>query len=214
MIVPFLGQHIVGSELHNLRGALVSGLAAGLNRQVLILTDQRDEIGPTDYNEAIVVASDQARIADVVSAFCADAVMEAQEIPALASTPTKTILQSLSLGASAAENEFRDLSSYFVETSEFLRAMRGELNIITGRKGTGKSAIFFQVRDQARRKKGSLTVDLKPESHQLTLFREQIISTAGAGIFEHTIAAFWYFVCLSEMLLTIYKSMESTSRFD
>jgi hypothetical protein len=214
VIIPYLGEHVVGSDLHNLRGALIAGLANGLGRQSLIVTDQKEDVGPTDYNEEIIVAPDQSRIFDVVSSFCSEAVLAAQEIPSVASSANRSVLQNLTLGASAAENEFRDLSSYFVETSEYLRAARGEVSIITGRKGTGKSAIFFQVRDNARRRKGGLTVDLKPESHQLSLFREQIVSTAGVGILQHTIAAFWYFVCLSEMLLTIYRSMEVSSKYD
>ena len=214
IVIPFLQSHIDDAERHNLRGALIAGMALGLQRRVLIITDQVSNETPADYNDDIVVAIDQARISDVVSSFCSDSVLQAQNIPAVFRKVDRSLLQRLSLGASAAENEFRDLNSYFVETSEFLRAMRGEVKIVTGRKGSGKSAIFFQVRDNARRQKGSLTVDLKPDSHQLSAFREQIISTAGAGIFEHTIAAFWYFVCLSEMLLIIYRRMESSSKYD
>lgn len=214
IVIPYLASHIDDAERHNLRGAFVAGLALGLGRNTLIITDQSDEVGPTDYNESIVVAVDQGRISDAVSAFCSEAVLAAQEIPTVARQADRSMLQKLSLGASAAENEFRDLNSYFVETSEYLRTARGEVNIVTGRKGSGKSAIFFQVRLNASRRKGSLTVDLKPESHHLSTFREQIISTAGAGIFEHTIAAFWYFVCLSEMLLSIYRRIENASKYD
>ena len=214
VVIPFLASHVDDAERHNLRGALVAGLAVGLGRQVLLITDQRDENGPSDYNDNIVVAVDHNRISDQVSAFCSEAVISAQEIPTISRRSDRSILQNLSLGSSAAENEFRDLNSYFVETSEYLRAARGEVNVITGRKGSGKSAIFFQVRDASRNRKSSLNVDLKPESHQLSTFREQIISTAGAGVFEHTIAAFWYFVTLSETLLHIYRRLEATSRFD
>ena len=214
VIIPFLATHVDDSERHNLRGALIAGLALGLGRQALVITDQREAGGPADYNDDIVVAIDQQRIGDTVGAYCAESLLRAQEIPKISKNPDRSILQNLSLGASAAENEFRDLSAYFVETSEFLRASRGEVSVLTGRKGSGKSAIFFQVRDSGRRRRGSLNVDLKPESHQLTSFREQIISTAGVGVFEHTIAAFWYFLALSEMLLNIYKKLESSSRFD
>jgi len=214
LVIPYLQPHIDDAERHNLRGALVAGMAFGLNRKVLLITDQHSEGSPTDYNDDIVVASDQSRIADAVSGFCSEAVLAAQEIPSVTRGRDRSLLQNLSLGASAAENEFRDLHTYFVETSEYLRAARGEINIITGRKGSGKSAIFFQIRDSSRARKGSLTVDLKPESHQLSTFREQIISTGGAGVFEHTIAAFWYFVCLSEMLLSIYRNLEVKSRYD
>ena len=214
LVLPFLASHIQDAERHNLRCAVAAGLAMGLGRNTLIITDQVEDAGPADYIDYIVVARDQQQIQDKVSAFCSESVLIAQDIPKTPSIANRSLLQSLTLGASAAENEFRDLSSYFVETSEYLRAARGELNVVTGRKGSGKSAIFFQVRDTGRLRKGSVNVDLKPESHQLSNFREQIISTAGAGIFQHTIAAFWYFVALSEILLNIYRRLESNSRYD
>lgn len=214
VVIPYLASHVDDSERHNLRSAFVAGLSMGLGRGTLILTDQEDERSPTDYNENIIVARDQNAISDSVQAFCEEALVSAQEIPAIVLKSNRTAIQKLSLGASAAENEFRDLQRYFVDTSEYLRAARGEVNVVTGRKGSGKSAIFFRVRDNARRRKDSLIVDLKPESHRLSAFRDEILSTVGAGVFEHTIAAFWYFVCISEMLLSIYKRFESSSRFD
>ena len=214
VVVPYLQKHIDGANRHNLIGALIAGLAAGLGREALVISNQHSGAEPTDYNDDIVFVKDESRVLETVEPFCSSAVILAQNI-----TPTKrkskpSMLQNLSLGASAAENEFRDLGHYFVETSEYLRALRGEVNVITGRKGSGKSAIFFQVRDEGRKHRGSVNVDLKPESHQLSNFREQIISTGGAGIFEHTISAFWYFVIVSETLLNTYKTLEMRSKYD
>lgn len=214
VILPYLPAHIDDFEKHNLRAAFTAGLAAGLGRRFLLITDQKDLVGPTDYGDDIKVAPDQIAIADEVVAFCQNAAMEAQAIPKTAQRVKRSVLQTLTLGASAAENEFRDLEAYFVETSEYLRAVRGELNLITGRKGSGKSAIFFQTRDNARRQKGGVIVDLKPESHQLSAFREQILSAGDIGLFQHTIAAFWYFVILSEVLLEIYRRLDYRSKID
>ncbi len=54
----------------------------------------------------------------------------------------KTILESITFGASAAENEFRELSGYYLDTEQFYRALRGEVRLVVGRKGAGKTAIF------------------------------------------------------------------------
>lgn len=214
VVLPYLPSHVDDAERHNFRVALTAGLAQGLMRAALVLTDQSDENAPTDYRDTIVVAQDQQKISHYVNSFCSEAVLSAQDI--ITNTPprARSVLQTLSLGSSAAENEFRDLRSYFVETAEYLRASRGEVNVITGRKGSGKSAIFFQARDHFRRRKGSIVVDLKPESHQLSAFREQVLSAGDAGVFGHTIAAFWYFVSLSEILYTVYRRLEATSRYD
>ena len=111
-------------------------------------------------------------------------------------------------GATAAENEFRTLEDYFFATSEFLKTSRGEAGIVAGRKGSGKTAIFFMVRDHFRKQRNSIVVDLRPESHQLSLFKSELTKILNVGTFDHTIAAFWYFIILSEVLLAIKKEFE------
>jgi len=53
-----------------------------------------------------------------------------------------TLLKQLSFGARVAEEETADLASYFVETDQWTRIFRGEIDIIRGEKGAGKSAIY------------------------------------------------------------------------
>ena len=66
-----------------------------------------------------------------------------------------------------AENEFQTLEQYFVETDQYQRTLRGEVNLVVGRKGTGKTALFSQARNRIRRDRQNIVVDLKPEGYQL-----------------------------------------------
>src|SRR5262249_29624130 len=52
------------------------------------------------------------------------------------------LLKQLSFGARVAEDETADLAGYFVETDQWNRISRGEVDIIRGEKGSGKSAIY------------------------------------------------------------------------
>ena len=52
-----------------------------------------------------------------------------------------TDLRDLDFGAVAAEQEDR-LSEWFIETDEFRRIRRGDINFILGVKGSGKSSMF------------------------------------------------------------------------
>ena len=52
------------------------------------------------------------------------------------------LLKELSFGSRVAEEETQHLASYFVETYQWSRIERGEIDIIIGEKGTGKSAIY------------------------------------------------------------------------
>jgi hypothetical protein len=52
------------------------------------------------------------------------------------------VLQKLSFGARIAEEESGELSGYFVETDQWRRILTGEIDVIYGPKGSGKSAIY------------------------------------------------------------------------
>ncbi len=51
-------------------------------------------------------------------------------------------LKKISFGARVAEDEINELASYFVETDEWHRLFKGDVDIIKGDKGAGKSAIY------------------------------------------------------------------------
>ncbi|MDE1570488.1 P-loop ATPase, Sll1717 family [Aquabacter sp. P-9] len=215
IVIPILNEHIEDAERHNLRAAFLAGLCHGLDRYTLLVQNVTTHgQNPADYREMITPVSDERVAAEVVVPFAQKALEATQSIkPSLART-TRTALQRLSLGASAAENEFRTLANYFVQTSEFIRTRRGEVNVVAGRKGAGKTAIFFQVRDEFRQDKSNIICDLKPESHQLHLFREELSTIVNIGALDHTIAAFWYFLFLSEIILAIRDKYERNARFD
>jgi hypothetical protein len=52
------------------------------------------------------------------------------------------LLKSLSFGARVAEEETAELARYFVETDQWNRIFGGEIDVIRGDKGAGKSAIY------------------------------------------------------------------------
>src|SRR5947209_7681168 len=52
------------------------------------------------------------------------------------------VLQEINFGQRIAEDEIDELSSYFVETDEWQRIYAGDIDIVYGAKGVGKSAIY------------------------------------------------------------------------
>jgi hypothetical protein len=214
VILPFLNKNIDDAERHNLRAAFLAGLAHGLGRPTLLLQKEVGDPNPTDYREAIRQVRSEAEIGDIVVKFSRDALTATQTISKDVNKSEKSALQRLTLGASSAENEFRSLEGYFVETAEFARTRRGEVELVAGRKGSGKSAIFFMVRDSFRQQRRNLIVDLKPESHQLSIFREELLKIVDVGVFDHTLAAFWYFLIFSELLLALKRDLDNRSKYD
>lgn len=215
IIIPLLGAHIDDANRHNLRAAFLAGLSHGLGRPTLLLQQTTtDKPSPADFRELVINVKSEDEITEIVIEFTKSAYLGTQLIEQAGLKARKSDLQKISLGASAAENEFRSLDSYFVETSEFLRTLRGEVNVVAGRKGSGKTAIFFQVRDNFRQQKHTYITDLKPESHQLSPFREELLKLVDIGVYDHTLAAFWYFLTLTEILLTIKENLEVQSKSD
>lgn len=52
------------------------------------------------------------------------------------------LLKQMSFGVQVAEDEGSELAGYFVETNEWARIAKGDIDIVRGEKGAGKSAIY------------------------------------------------------------------------
>ena len=113
--------------------------------------------------------------------------------------PPERILSRLTIGDPMAENEFQTLGNYYLRREEFHRTLRGEVNLVVGRKGSGKTALFSQLRDQLRRDPTIVVLDLKPEGYQLVKLREQVVDFLHAGAKDHLITSFWEYLLLREV---------------
>jgi len=60
----------------------------------------------------------------------------------------KDALQNLSFGQRVAEEEVKDLARYFVETEQWRRISSGEIDVVYGPKGSGKSALYALLLDR------------------------------------------------------------------
>lgn len=204
IVIPLLSSSSVGADIHNMRAAFIAGLAHGMQKAVCILQDS-DEPIPLDYRDFVRITYHPDDINEHIAEFAGE-VAEAFQLDVSSSGVSGyTFLQSLDLGSTSAENEMRTLENYYLKTDQFLKSLRGEANIVVGRKGSGKSAIFLQVRDKERNKKGNVVLDLKPDGYKLIKFKEQILSFLEEGTFQHTIMAFWEYVLLLEIC---YKILE------
>jgi hypothetical protein len=58
------------------------------------------------------------------------------------------VLEDLTIGSRVAEDEVEQLASYFVETDQWRRVIGGQVDIVFGPKGGGKSAIYASLLDR------------------------------------------------------------------
>lgn len=91
------------------------------------------------------------------------------------------------------------LENYYVDTDEYKQVLNGSVRLAVGRKGSGKTALFFQVRDHLRRDKRRIVLDLKPEGHQLKRLKDLVMNNLSEAIREHVATAFWEYVLILEI---------------
>lgn len=210
IIVHLAASNEADAETTNLRAGFVAGLASGLRRLCLILQPTDGPIRIEDRWEDVRTYSDNSEIEPIIREFSRriSAVTKGNSSPSTTSGSNPEgapVLAHLNLGAPFAENEFRDLSGYYVKTYEYHRALRGEVRLVIGRKGSGKTALLSQVRDHLRPDRKKIVVDLLPAGYQIRKLNEQVLDYLEAGTREHTVTAFWEYLLLLE---SCYKVLE------
>lgn len=198
VVIPLLSNERRDSTVHNLRAAFVAGLSSALDKKLLLLQPIGDPV-PLDYRDLVLEYRNLDQINEHIGEFASvvTGLLQAGVAP-IVSRPQTSIAQ-LKLGTSSAENEMLEIGEYFLETDEYQRTLRGEIQIVTGRKGSGKTAIFAQLRNKLRRDKQIIVLDLKPEGFQLLKFKELVLDLLREGTKEHTITAFWEYLLLLEI---------------
>lgn len=203
VLIPLLSGNVKDSNVHNIRAAFVAGLAHGMQKTTLILQSGDDPV-PLDIRDFVTSWKHPAQIDEYIESLARDIFATIQSADDL-DIPATGLLASLSIGDPMAENEFQTLASYFVETDQYQRTLRGEVNLVVGRKGTGKTALFSQVRNRIRRERQNIVVDLKPEGYQLVKLKDDVLSHLAQGAKMHLISAFWEYLLYLEVC---YKVLE------
>ena len=200
------------SMKQNQRAAFSVGVARGLDIPFLLLADETARL-PLDIDE---VATRWAHVSDLTRIMreFRDEVYEAQESFVESRDYDGRFLDRVYCGDPAAENEQDLLSSYFLETEQFRLTMSGDLNIVLGRKGSGKTAVFLQVRNRVREIRSNIVVDLQPEGYQLIQMKEFVLRQLELGARKEFIASFWEYIVWLEIAHKLLEKDERRTRYD
>ena len=189
--------------VHNIRSMFVAGFADGMGKPLLVLCPAGTD-APLDVRDDVKHYRSEGDITDHIADFVLEVTDHLQQ-DAPPPIETGSLLQSLRIGDPTAENEMATLSEYYLQTDEYQRALHGSVNLAVGRKGSGKTALFIQLRDKIRRDKRNVVVDLRPEGYQLIKLKEDILAYLSEGSRQHLIIAFWEYLILLEVA---YKLLE------
>jgi hypothetical protein len=213
VIIPLLSTHIGDWQRHNLRAAFLAGLCHGIEIEPLII-QYEDLPAPLDFRDFIDTTRTRIEVEQSVSEYCRETLIKNQQRgPALSRVP-RTILNEIDIGSSSAENESNKLGRYFIRTAEYQRASRADKGIVAGRKGSGKSAIFYQIAEDKSRDKRNVILELNPASHSLSELRQELLTVVNVGIFDHTVAAFWQYILYAEIILKIRELVLPKAKYE
>src|ERR1035437_4478790 len=129
VLVHLLPERIADSPIHNMQSAFLAGLADGFAKALLILQDGEGPV-PLDYRDLVTAFLHPTQIDDAIADFAPKVTEALQERTQFALGKQQTLLEKISFGASAAENEFQELASYYLDTDQFKRALRGEVRLV------------------------------------------------------------------------------------
>jgi hypothetical protein len=116
-------------------------------------------------------------------------------------------IRSLKFGALAAERDDA-LRDYFVESESFKRLRDGERTVVLGNRGSGKTAIFKMLAEEAKAKHG-VVLQLAPEDYSYELLQQTLAAEkAGAWAKHGAFAAAWKYV----LYVTAMKAVTTATK--
>jgi hypothetical protein len=183
---------------HNGQCALICGLALSQQKAVAMV-QEGEQAQPIDYRDIVQTYRNPNNIPGLLQPVLHRSLEALQDVGNAPALRKRDLLQSIDLGDVAAENEIGGLRRYFVVTGQSSQAKQGNARLVVGRKGSGKTAVFYDVRNYIGRGHDRLVLDMKPEGHQFTKLREMVLEKLGPGLQEHTMVAFWNYILLGEL---------------
>lgn len=208
LVTHFVSSARQGFKLHNARYALVSGLAAGLHVNTLMLSEHSDILAPMDYRDAVQYYSLPREAFDLTEVWLQPlSTVKQQTFDLHASHANALRLATelkdfnLKLGDYVAENETAQLNQYFVETTVSDDITNGTQTVFVGRKGTGKSANLIHAESTIGREAGNLVCLIKPVGYEITglvrLFSEYKLQDHKGYVIE----SLWKYMLYTELAI-------------
>ncbi len=217
IIVHFLPPNREGAKLHNARYALVSGLARGFDRNLLMLTEYSELLAPMDYRDLMryhVTPAEAGQLTEewlqqITPAEISDGSEKVRNLAGALKLATELRDFHQQLGEYVAENEASRLSQYFVETTAHMDILNGTQTIFVGRKGTGKTANLIQAASALGKDLGSLVCVLKPVGYEMKGLARLFASYKHSDHKGYVIESLWKYMLYTELAIAAAKHAET-----
>lgn len=208
VLVQFSSQARAGFEIHNSKCSLVSGIALGLGLKLQIIAEKPYSI-PIDFKELLKKFSNRKECSLFVSDFLMNIHGEIAELlinrdKRVKDKRKRTELQNVNFGEAIAEHESNNIYDYYVDTNHTQQLIKNEYNIVVGRKGSGKTATLYYLKEDLSQDVRNNIILIKPinfEVDGLISLMEESNSDFEKGFLIETI---WKFLIYTEIAKYLY----------
>lgn len=133
-----------------------------------------------------------------------------EDMPTLGDSQVTAILpltQTNPLGDTTAENDNKMLSSAFIETPDFRTLIESDdRTVVVGRRGTGKSALFINLKKHWAKDKKTISLTFSPEDTEIIGFRSLLRPFSGSFTLARAATRMlWRYAMLMEIAFYISK---------
>lgn len=156
--------------LENGKYSFLAGIACGLDKKVLLIAPAKFK-SPLDYADILIDYTSSDDCISKVNNWLTNNLLktESNEITATVIKPETSDINILKIALECtAENEKEDLYNYFISTTAYEKAQKIKSKLLlVGRKGAGKTAIYFKLLEDLSDDNLNYNINLKPDSLEL-----------------------------------------------
>ena len=201
-----------GAPINNARCSFIAGMAHGFDRKLLFVAPAPFET-PFDYRDLLVSYEGVRHCKNSVQRWLSDLLMTRLEVPAVETDPELAMV-AFHIGQTVAENEEIELQNYFVQTTAYAAGTRSLVGVFIGRKGTGKTANLFQLRDHFSQEKRNVVVTIKPVSFRIAAFGRLIDEFfAQPDLASDFVERTWRAIIYAEVAIQLTRLIDEETRF-
>lgn len=211
-LIEFSQTNRTGFELHNSKCAFIAGLAYGLDVKIQMIAEEYYDT-PVDYKELLRKFHNADTCRQAIDPFLqsirnnlAKTILTRKE--ELLPKKFKSVLQKLHFGEYIAEHESDMLFNYYVDTVHEQNLIKSEHNIVVGRKGSGKTATLYYLKEKLSNDIRNQVCLIKPINFEIDGLIALISNLKDEFEKGYLTESIWKFLIYSEIAKNIYTSIK------
>jgi hypothetical protein len=217
VVTHFISSEHAAWQLHNAKHALVSGLAYGLEKPLLMLA-HGPYPSPLDYRDLMRTHR---------TAKAAEAIFDAFITPYLTAYEARVAaahnyhrmqrargdLRDIAIGDPIAEHESESVADYFISTAAYEETLKSSHSIVIGRKGAGKTATLYKLFADLSADPRNHFCTVRPVDYELEGVLAMIRQELNRSEKGYLVESFWKFLLYTELARSLDEAIRSKPNY-